>query len=129
MIHRLYCTHLRSSILAFVGSVTLAISQPLWSLSCVGPAPLETRVHSHTDADAYTALGIWFGENHKSECAAQAFQSGLKLEPDSPRLTYLLGLSLYTAGKLEESVAPLQHSVELQPKEEEAHLLLASVTQ
>ena len=35
-------------------------------------------------------------------------------------------MSLYTAGKLEESVAPLQHSVEQHPKEEKAHLLLAS---
>jgi tetratricopeptide (TPR) repeat protein len=71
-------------------------------------------------------LGIWFGENRKSECAVEAFQAGLKLEPNSPRLPYLLGLSLYTAGKLEESVAPLQRSVEQHPKEEKAHLLLAS---
>jgi tetratricopeptide (TPR) repeat protein len=35
-------------------------------------------------------------------------------------------LSLYTAGKLEESLAPLRHSVELDRKEEKAHLLLAS---
>jgi tetratricopeptide (TPR) repeat protein len=87
---------------------------------------LEARVHSHPDADAYAALGIWFGENRKSECAAQAFQAGLKLEPNSSRLFYLLGLSLYTAGKLQESVAPLRHSVELDPKDEKAHLLLAS---
>jgi len=83
-------------------------------------------VHSHPDADAYTALGIWFGDNHNSTCAAQAFEAGLKLEPDSPRLSYLLGLGLYTAGQLEESVPPLQHSVGLDPKDERAHLLLAS---
>ena len=116
----------RLRILGFAGTVALAISQPLWSASCVGPAPLEARVHSHPDANAYETLGIWFGENRKSECAAQAFQAGLKLEPNSPRLPYLLGLSLYTAGKLEESVAPLRHSVEQHPKEEKAHLLLAS---
>jgi Flp pilus assembly protein TadD len=40
----------------------------------------------HPDADAYAALGIWFGEKRKSECAVQAFQAGLKLEPNSPRL-------------------------------------------
>jgi tetratricopeptide (TPR) repeat protein len=116
----------RSIILAFAGVLALTISQPLWSASCVGPESLEARVHSHPDADAYEALGIWFGENHKSECAAQTLQVGLKLEPNSPRLSYLLGLSLYTAGKLRESIAPLQHSAELHPKEEKAHLLLAS---
>src|SRR5208337_2374928 len=113
-------------ILAFACTVALAISQPGWPASCVGPAPLEARAHSHPDADAYEALGIWFGENRESECAVQAFQAGLKAEPNSPRLPYLLGLSFYTAGKLQESVAPLQHSVELHPQEEKAHLLLAS---
>ena len=126
MFHHVYCAARRSRILALAGIVALAIAQPLWSASCVGPAPLEARVHSHPDGDAYAALGIWFGENRKSECAAQAFQAGLKLEPNSPRLSYLLGLSLYTAGKLQESVVPLQHSVELETKDEKAHLLLAS---
>ncbi len=60
------------------------------------------------------------------ECAVQAFQAGLKLEPDSPRLPYLLGLSLYSAGKLDESIAPLRHSVQQHPDEEKPHLLLAS---
>jgi tetratricopeptide (TPR) repeat protein len=126
MFHHVYCAARRSGILAFTGTVALAISQPLWSASCVGPASLEARAHSRPDAEAYAALGVWFGENRKSECAARAFQAGLKLEPNSPRLSYLLGLSLYTAGKLEESVAPLRLSVEQHPKEEKTHLLLAS---
>ena len=105
----------RLGILALTGTVALAVSQPLWSASCVGPAPLEAQVLSHPNADAYAALGVWFGENRKSECAAQTFQAGLRLEPSSPRLTYLLGLSLFTAGNLTESVAPLRRSIELQP--------------
>lgn len=126
MFHHLYFGGRRLGILALAGAVALAVSQPLWSASCVGPAPLEARIRSHADADAYAALGLWFGENRRSECAAQAFQAGLKLEPNSPRLAYLLGLSLYTAGELEESVAPLRHAIELQPNEERAHLLIAS---
>ncbi len=126
MFHRLCCASRRARILTLASTVALAFSQPLWSDSCIGPAPLEARVHSNPDADAYAALGIWFGENGNSECAAQAFQAGLKLEPNSPRLPYLLGLSLYTAGKLQESVSPLQHSVELHPNELKPHLLLAS---
>lgn len=126
MSHRLYCAGRSAKILTLAGTVALIFSQPLWSDPCVGPAPLEARVHSHPDAGAYEALGIWFGENQKSECAAQAFQAGLKLEPNSPRLPYLLGLSLYTAGMLEESIAPLRHSVEQHPNEIRTHLLLAS---
>lgn len=126
MFRRLYCAGRLSTILAFAGAVALAIAHPLWAASCVGPAALEARVQSHPDAGAYEALGIWFGENDKSECAAQAFQAGLKLDPDSARLPYLLGLSLYTAGELEKSVAPLELSVKQHPTEEKAHLLLAS---
>jgi tetratricopeptide (TPR) repeat protein len=126
MFHHLNCAALRSRILAFAGTVALVVSQPLWSAPCAGPAPLEARVHSHPDAGVYAALGIWFGENRKSECAVQAFQAGLKLDPNSTRLPYLLGLSLYTAGKLEESVAPLRQSVEQHPNEKKVHLLLAS---
>lgn len=126
MTHHWYCVGRRSNVLVIATSLALAVSHPLWSAPCVAPAPLEARVHSHPDADAYAALGIWFGDNRKSACAAQAFQAGLKLQPNSPRLTYLLGLSLYTAGELEKSVVPLRRSVEVDPKNEKAHLLLAS---
>jgi len=126
MFRRSYCASCRSRILGLAGTVALAVAQPLWSASCVGPAALEARARSQTGSDAYADLGIWFGEKRKSECAVEAFRAGLKLEPNSPRLTYLLGLSYYTAGNLQESIVPLQHAVELQPKEEKAHLLLAS---
>lgn len=126
MLRHSYFDGRRWRIFALSSTVALLVSQPLWSAQCVGPTPLEARIQSHPDANTYAALGVWFGESRKSECAAQAFQAGLRLEPNSPRLTYLLGLSLFTAGKLEESVVPLRHSVELQPQEERAHLLLAS---
>jgi len=126
MFHRLQNADCWAKALAFAFVVALALSQPLRAASCAGPASLEARVHSHPDAESYSALGIWFGDHHQSECAALAFQAGLRLEPDSPHLSYLLGLTLSAAGKLQESVAPLQHSVELDPKDEKAHLLLAS---
>lgn len=126
MFRRLYCAGRLLTIVLVAGTAALTMAHSLWAASCVGPASLEAHVQSHPDAGAYEALGIWFGQNGKSECAAQAFQAGLKLEPDSPRLPYLLGLSFYTAGKLEESVAPLELSVKQHPTEEKAHLLLAS---
>ena len=122
----LTCAARRLRNLACAGTVAMGLAQSLWCAPCVGPASLEARIRSHPDADTYQALGIWFGENHKSECAAEAFRAGLKLEPNSPRLPYLLGLSLYSAGKLDESIAPLQHAVLQHPKEEKAHLLLAA---
>ncbi|MGA2674464.1 MAG: tetratricopeptide repeat protein, partial [Terracidiphilus sp.] len=104
----------------------LGASSAAWSAPCSGPPALEAHLRAHPDADAYAALGNWFGENNKSDCAVQAFQAGLKLEPNSAPLSYLLGLSLYTAGRIQEAVAPLQQSIRLHPGEVKAHLVLGA---
>jgi Flp pilus assembly protein TadD len=87
---------------------------------------LEARIRAHPNADTYAALGSWFAQNHSTDCAAQAFQSGLKLDSSSARLNYLLGLNLYNAGRIQEAVAPLQQYVRLRPEELIAHLLLGA---
>jgi len=104
----------------------LGASTPAWAAECSGPPLLEARLRAHPDTDAYAALGIWFGMNHKTDCAIRVFQSGLKLAPDSGRLNYLLGLGLYTAGRKQEAVAPLQQCTRLQPGEVRTHLLLGA---
>jgi Flp pilus assembly protein TadD len=104
----------------------LAVCPGAWA-ACTGPASLEARIHAHPDAGAYAELGVWFYENHQTECAAEAYRSGLKLVPDSARLNYLLGDSLYTAGRSEQAVAPLKKAVHLNPEELQAHLLLGAV--
>jgi Flp pilus assembly protein TadD len=109
---------------AFLGVAWLGPLPSAEAAACSGPPGLQARLRSHPDADTYAALGKWFGENHKPDCAAQAFQSGLKLEPDSALLNYLFGLSLYAAGQMQEAVAPLRRSVQLHPQELKAHLLL-----
>ena len=106
---------------AGAGSVTICPSA--WA-ACTGPASLEARIHSHPDADAYADLGAWFEQNRQTECAVEAYRSGLKWAPDSARLDYLLGRSLYSAGRLQEAVAPLQQAAQLDPEELKAHLLL-----
>jgi Flp pilus assembly protein TadD len=101
----------------------LAACPGAWA-ACTGPASLEARVRAHPDAGAYAELGLWFSENHQAECAAEAYRSGLKLEPESARLNYLLGGSLYAAGNLKEAVARLKGAVRLNPEGLQAHLLL-----
>ena len=56
-----------------------------------------------------------------------AFSAGLKLEPGSARLSYLLGRSLVTAGQKQEAIALLQQSIQLDPGQLDAHLLLATL--
>ncbi|MGD1106287.1 MAG: tetratricopeptide repeat protein [Terracidiphilus sp.] len=97
---------------------------------CTGPASLEARIEvqngAHADADAYAALGVWFEQNRQTECAVEAYRSGLKRVPDSAQLGYLLGRSLYAAGRLREAVAPLQQAARLDPQQLKAHLLLGA---
>jgi tetratricopeptide (TPR) repeat protein len=97
-----------------------------WTQTCTSPTSLDARLHAHPNADTYAAIGTWFSENHKADCAVEAFQSGLKLEPDSARLSYLLGLSLCAAGRMQEAVTPLHQSIQLDPGEEQTHLLLGT---
>ena len=113
------------AIAACLSAGSLALCPGAWA-ACAGPASLEARIHAHPDAGAYAELGVWFYENHQTECAAEAYRSGLKLAPDSARLNYLLGGSLYAAGRFEEAVVPLKKAVRLNPQELQAHLLLGA---
>ena len=116
----------RIAVGAIIGMICVTTCQPVCAVPCTAPSALEARIRSHSSAEAYTELGIWFGNHHRSACATEAFRAGLRLEPNSPRLPYLLGLSLYTSGVVEESVAPLQRAIQLDPTDGKAHLLLAS---
>lgn len=94
---------------------------------CAGPTSLEAQLRAHCDAEAYAALGMWFDENHQRGCALETFRSGLKIAPDSAHLYFLLGQSLYSAGRVQESVTPLHQAVRLDPGGLPAHLLLGTV--
>jgi Flp pilus assembly protein TadD len=112
-------------VAACLGTGSLAICPSAWA-ACTGPASLEARIHAHPDADAYAALGVWFDQEHQTECAVETYRSGLKQTPDSARLYYLLGRSLHAAGRPQEAVAPLQQAVRLDPEQLKTHLLLGA---
>jgi tetratricopeptide (TPR) repeat protein len=53
-------------------------------------------------------------------------QAGLRIDPNSMRLNYLLGLTLYSGGQVEESLRPLERSSELDSKALEPYLILGT---
>lgn len=93
---------------------------------CSGPSALRTRIAAHPDAQSYAELGVWFGERREFPCAVDTLNAGLRLDANSMRLNYLLGLTLFSSGQAEESLRPLEHSVELDPKALEPHLILGT---
>jgi tetratricopeptide (TPR) repeat protein len=92
---------------------------------CAGPPALAAKVRTQPDTESYVQLGTWFGDRKQYACAVQAFRAGLKLEPGSAQLYYLVGLSLYSSGHADEAVSPLQQSIQLIPEVLKPHLVLA----
>jgi tetratricopeptide (TPR) repeat protein len=97
--------------------------------SCTPPKTLADKVTLHPDADTYAEIGNWYGDHKQFDCALEAFQQGLKLEPGSAKLYYLIGLTLYASGHPDQALQPLGKSVYLMPDVLKPHLLLASVLQ
>lgn len=93
--------------------------------TCATPLELQSKLHTPPDTDSYIQLGTWFGDHRQYNCAVDAFRAGLKLEPGSAQLYYLVGLSLFTSGHADEAVSPLQQSIQLIPEVLKPHLILA----
>ncbi|MGA9672101.1 MAG: tetratricopeptide repeat protein [Terracidiphilus sp.] len=83
---------------ACLGATCLGASLTSSPQTCSGPSSLEARVHAHPAVDGYAALGNWFSENHETNCAAEAFQSALKIDPNSKKALDGWAKSLLAAG-------------------------------
>jgi Flp pilus assembly protein TadD len=108
------------TLAALLGLIPFAVA------ACVAPQSLQAKLKSHPDANTYAELGTWFGDRRQYDCASEAYRSALKLEPGSSRFYYLLGLSLYSSGNLEEAVSALQQSIDVAPEILKPHLILAA---
>jgi Flp pilus assembly protein TadD len=94
------------SFLTFAGC--LAASLPVWSESCTGPASIETQLRTRPNAVSYAALGKWFDAHRRTDCALEAYQSALKLEPDSKTALDGLAKALIAAGDYETAIRRLR---------------------
>ena len=70
----------------------------LWAETCVGPPALQARLHSHPSADGYAILGNWFNDHNLANCAMEAFQAALKIDPASKKALDGLAKGLIAAG-------------------------------
>jgi tetratricopeptide (TPR) repeat protein len=66
--------------------------------TCSGPPPLEARLRAHPSAEVYAMLGNWFSENRQANCAMEAFQAALKINPASKKALDGLAKGLLAAG-------------------------------
>jgi len=112
---------------------TLPILALAWLLSgtigwtaCHPPRDIAVELDARPNASVYARLGDWFAQHNQALCAAQAFSKAVAIEPGSGRYTYLLGLSLFTAGEASEAIKPLRQSIQIDPLSVNTHLALGS---
>lgn len=86
----------------------LGVSLSAKAETCSGPPQLETRLRTLPNADAYATLGNWFMENHQTNCAVEAFQSGLKLDPTSEAALDGLAKTLISMKDYESAIRRLR---------------------
>src|ERR1700733_15441120 len=94
--------------------------------ACRGPQQLEQEVHSHPTAAAWGALGAWFGEQQQFMCAVSAFQAAVRLDPQSARFRYFLGITYYSAGKTDLAIAELNRPAKLDLHDPRSRLALGT---
>jgi Flp pilus assembly protein TadD len=94
--------------------------------ACTPPASIAAQLKTRHDAGIYAELGSWFADRRQYACSADAFREAASIDPASARYSYLLGLSLYSAGQSDGAIKPLQQSIRLDPKDVDAYLTLGA---
>src|SRR5581483_8697846 len=118
---------MQTQLLSIALTVIRMIAMPsiVSAATCTPPASLQ-KIEKPA-SDYYIRLGTWFGDHRQFVCATDAFKRAENSNPNSAQIEYLLGLSLYSAGRAHEAVAPLKHSAELAPNDLQTRVLLARV--
>jgi superkiller protein 3 len=94
--------------------------------ACNVPPELKARLAGKPATETYFVIGTWFAGQKQFACAAEAFSSAAKLDPNSANFQYMWGLSLYSAGHDTEAASPLQRAAHLDPSDVRPHLALAA---
>jgi tetratricopeptide (TPR) repeat protein len=107
--------------LTLVIAAGLFATRPAGAQSCSGPARLQAELAAHPSADAYVALGNWFNQNHLPNCAVEAFEAGVKLDPNSIKALDGLAKGLISIKDYETAISRLRSA----PRDENLILDLA----
>ncbi len=95
--------------------------------ACSGPPALSASFRAHPRLESAIKLGSWFADHKQFDCAAATLRAGVKSNPESAQLHYLLGLALEAGKHPREGMTELETSVRLAPDQMEPRLLLATI--
>jgi Flp pilus assembly protein TadD len=74
---------------------------------CTAPPELEVQLQAHPTVSGYLRLAHWFDENHQTNCAIEAFQAALNINPASGAALDGMAKVLIAAGDYEAVVRRL----------------------
>ena len=112
---------IRAGFLIWLAGATFAYS------ACTAPRALKARLASKATAETYTAIGTWFGDQKQFSCAAEAFASAARMQPNSANIQYMWGLSLYSAGDDADAETRLRQAAHLDSSDVRPHLALGAL--
>ncbi len=95
--------------------------------ACNGPAALVAKANAHPTSDTAMVLGSWYATHKQFDCAIATFRAGLKADPESAQLHYLVGLADVGANNPGDALPELERAIQLEPGIIETHLLLADL--
>lgn len=80
-LRRFFCAGILLTALLTLGAWPV---QPIFGQApCTPPESMKARFQDKPDAAAYTDLGVWFADQKKYDCAANAFATSMQMEPSS----------------------------------------------
>ena len=94
--------------------------------TCKAPADLEQTIKAHPSADAYDALGAYFGQRQKISCAIVAFESAAHLDSNSWEAHFNLALALLQSNQPTRAARELRIATHLQPENPLGHIVRGS---
>ena len=92
-------------------------------------ANLLDAIRDHPTADAWNALGALYAQRGALACAIPAFETALRLQPESVEARYNLALALIKGGRPTKATQELQTLIRQKPQFAGAHYALGVVLQ
>ena len=118
----------RTAILSVCASLlSLAFPANPAPAECVAPPALRAQVAAKPTAENYSKLGNWYADGKNFGCAATAFAAAFRRQPQTASLAYFWGLSLHSAGRENDALAPLKEATQLDRNDIRPHLVLGAV--
>ena len=106
--------------------VTFGVLSAQPSPPCKGPVEMERALSTKPSAEIHNAMGAFFAEHRQILCAIAAFESAVRLDPNSADSRFNLGLALRENRDLKRATVALKSAIRLDPKMASAHNALGT---